>query len=107
MVRAGQLMEAGHLTAAAEELVAALDLARPEVLRWPFIDTPSSLDISRFGGLVTKDLRPKLWGEAFRELAAASPRFRHGEKRVPFVPTEDEMRAYLTGCEGKKRYDTK
>ena len=76
-------------------------------LSWPFIDTPSSLDISRFGGLVTKDLRPKLWGEAFRELAAASPRFRHGEKRVPFVPTEDEMRAYLTGCEGKKRYDTK
>jgi LuxR family maltose regulon positive regulatory protein len=40
VIRACQLLEAGHLTAAADELAAALDLARPEVLRWPFIDTP-------------------------------------------------------------------
>jgi LuxR family transcriptional regulator, maltose regulon positive regulatory protein len=40
VIRACQLFEAGHLAAAADELVAALELARPEVLRWPFIDTP-------------------------------------------------------------------
>ena len=40
VIRTCQLLEAGHLPAAADELVAALDLARPEVLRWPFIDTP-------------------------------------------------------------------
>jgi LuxR family maltose regulon positive regulatory protein len=40
VIRACQLMEAGHLPAAADELVVALDLARPELLRWPFVDTP-------------------------------------------------------------------
>jgi LuxR family transcriptional regulator, maltose regulon positive regulatory protein len=40
VVRACQLLEAGRVPAAAEELVAALELARPELLRWPFIDTP-------------------------------------------------------------------
>jgi len=40
VIRACQLMEAGHPPAATDELVAALDLARPELLRWPFIDTP-------------------------------------------------------------------
>jgi LuxR family maltose regulon positive regulatory protein len=40
VIRACQLLEAGHLPAAADELAAALDLARPELLRWPFIDTP-------------------------------------------------------------------
>ena len=40
VIRACQLLEAGRVPAAAEELAAALDLARPELLRWPFIDTP-------------------------------------------------------------------
>jgi LuxR family transcriptional regulator, maltose regulon positive regulatory protein len=40
LIRACQQLEAGHLTGAADELGAALDLARPELLRWPFIDTP-------------------------------------------------------------------
>jgi LuxR family maltose regulon positive regulatory protein len=40
VIRACQLLEAGHTSAAADELVTALDLARPEILRWPFIDTP-------------------------------------------------------------------
>jgi LuxR family maltose regulon positive regulatory protein len=41
VIRACQLLEAGRVPAAAEELAAALDLARPELLRWPFIDTPA------------------------------------------------------------------
>jgi LuxR family transcriptional regulator, maltose regulon positive regulatory protein len=40
VIRACQLIERGDATAAAEELAAALDLARPELLRWPFVDTP-------------------------------------------------------------------
>ena len=40
VIRACQLLEAGRVPAAAEELAAALELARPELLRWPFIDTP-------------------------------------------------------------------
>jgi LuxR family maltose regulon positive regulatory protein len=40
VIRACQLLEAGRVTTAAEELEVALDLARPELLRWPFIDTP-------------------------------------------------------------------
>ncbi|MGY1592488.1 LuxR C-terminal-related transcriptional regulator [Geodermatophilus sp. SYSU D00708] len=40
VVRACQLLEAGSVPAAAEQLGAALELARPELLRWPFIDTP-------------------------------------------------------------------
>ncbi|MGY1618231.1 LuxR C-terminal-related transcriptional regulator [Geodermatophilus sp. SYSU D00691] len=45
VVRACQLMEAGSATAAAEELAAALDLARPELLRWPFLDTPPQVRV--------------------------------------------------------------
>ncbi|MGK5113915.1 LuxR C-terminal-related transcriptional regulator [Geodermatophilus sp. CPCC 205506] len=40
VVRACQLLEAGRVPAAAEELAAALDLARPELQRWPFLDSP-------------------------------------------------------------------
>jgi LuxR family transcriptional regulator, maltose regulon positive regulatory protein len=40
VIRASQLLESGHVPAAAEELAAALELARPELLRWPFVDTP-------------------------------------------------------------------
>jgi LuxR family maltose regulon positive regulatory protein len=40
VIRACQLLEAGHVPAAAEELAAALELARPELQRWPFVDTP-------------------------------------------------------------------
>jgi LuxR family transcriptional regulator, maltose regulon positive regulatory protein len=40
VIRACQLLESGYVPAAAEELAAALELARPELLRWPFVDTP-------------------------------------------------------------------
>jgi LuxR family transcriptional regulator, maltose regulon positive regulatory protein len=40
VIRASQLLEGGHVTAAAEELAAALEIARPELMRWPFVDTP-------------------------------------------------------------------
>ena len=40
VIRACQLLEAGRVPAAAEGLAAALELARPELLRWPFVDTP-------------------------------------------------------------------
>jgi LuxR family transcriptional regulator, maltose regulon positive regulatory protein len=40
VIRACQLLEAGRVPAAADELAAALELARPELLRWPFLDTP-------------------------------------------------------------------
>jgi LuxR family maltose regulon positive regulatory protein len=40
VLRACQLLETGRPSAAADELATALDLARPEVLRWPFVDTP-------------------------------------------------------------------
>jgi LuxR family maltose regulon positive regulatory protein len=40
VIRACQLLEAGQVTAAADELAEALEIARPELLRWPFVDTP-------------------------------------------------------------------
>ncbi|MGY1726400.1 LuxR C-terminal-related transcriptional regulator [Geodermatophilus sp. SYSU D01062] len=40
VIRACQLLEGGHAPAAVDELAEALELARPELLRWPFIDTP-------------------------------------------------------------------
>jgi LuxR family maltose regulon positive regulatory protein len=41
VLRACQLAEAGAVPAAAEELVRALDLARPELLRLPFLEAPA------------------------------------------------------------------
>jgi LuxR family maltose regulon positive regulatory protein len=40
VIWACQLLDSGRVPAAAEALGAALALARPELLRWPFIDTP-------------------------------------------------------------------
>jgi LuxR family maltose regulon positive regulatory protein len=40
VIRACQLLDAGRVPAAVEELAGALELARPELLRWPFVDTP-------------------------------------------------------------------
>ncbi|MGY1745816.1 LuxR C-terminal-related transcriptional regulator [Blastococcus sp. SYSU D00695] len=40
VIRACQLLQHGDVTTAAEELATALDRARPELLRWPFVDTP-------------------------------------------------------------------
>ena len=40
VIQACELLESAHVPAAAEELALALDLARSELLRWPFIDTP-------------------------------------------------------------------
>jgi LuxR family maltose regulon positive regulatory protein len=40
VVQACLLLEEGHVPAAVDELAKALELARPELLRWPFVDTP-------------------------------------------------------------------
>jgi LuxR family transcriptional regulator, maltose regulon positive regulatory protein len=40
VIRACQLLDSGRVPAAAEALAAALALARSELLRWPFVDTP-------------------------------------------------------------------
>jgi LuxR family maltose regulon positive regulatory protein len=40
VIRACQLLEAGRVPAAVDELAGALELARPELMRWPFVDTP-------------------------------------------------------------------
>jgi LuxR family maltose regulon positive regulatory protein len=40
VIRACQLLTAGHATAASDELSTALALARPELMRWPFVDSP-------------------------------------------------------------------
>ncbi|GAB3201728.1 LuxR family transcriptional regulator [Geodermatophilus arenarius] len=39
VIRACQLLEAGRAPAAVDELAEALETARPELLRWPFVDT--------------------------------------------------------------------
>lgn len=39
-------------------------------LSWPFADTPTSTDMSKFGGLVRADLTPKPWGKSFAKYAA-------------------------------------
>jgi len=40
VIRSCQLLDAGRVPAAVDELAAALELARPELMRWPFVDTP-------------------------------------------------------------------
>lgn len=72
-------------------------------LSWPLADTPGSTDLSRFGGLVTEDCRPKLWGEVFKdyaaELTAKQPPI--SEARVPFTYDADTYRKLLTaGSDG-------
>jgi endo-1,4-beta-mannosidase len=39
-------------------------------LSWPFADTPTSTDMSQFGGLVRSDLTPKPWAERFKTYAS-------------------------------------
>ncbi len=39
-------------------------------LSWPFADTPTSTDMSKFGGLVRPDLTPKPWAKSFAKYAA-------------------------------------
>jgi LuxR family maltose regulon positive regulatory protein len=40
VIRACQLLGSGQVPSAVDELARALEVARPELLRWPFIDTP-------------------------------------------------------------------
>ena len=67
-------------------------------LNWPFADTPSSTDISKFSGLVTSELLPKPWGEAFREhakkLTQADTPFK--KERVQFAYSKEEFRRLVT-----------
>jgi endo-1,4-beta-mannosidase len=39
-------------------------------LSWPFADTPTSTDMSKFGGLVRSDLTPKPWAKSFAKYAS-------------------------------------
>jgi hypothetical protein len=39
-------------------------------LNWPLQDTPSATDVSKFAGFYDNDGKLKLWGKAFKKLAA-------------------------------------
>jgi endo-1,4-beta-mannosidase len=39
-------------------------------LSWPFADTPTSTDMSMYGGLMRSDLTPKQWAKSFASCAA-------------------------------------
>ena len=39
-------------------------------LSWPFADTPTSTDMSKFGGLVRPDMTPKPWAKSFTQYAS-------------------------------------
>ncbi|MGY1686615.1 LuxR C-terminal-related transcriptional regulator [Geodermatophilus sp. SYSU D00867] len=101
VIRACQLLEAGHAPAAVDELAEALETARPELLRWPFVDTlPQARRLLR--------TQPRLQGPAawLNPSATAAPR--PGATRPPApreVPDvvqelsdrETEVLRYLAG----------
>ncbi|MBB6670752.1 beta-galactosidase [Cohnella nanjingensis] len=66
---------------------------------WPVYDTPSSTDISKFGGLFDKDGRLKEWGRTFGQLAQSEllkPRIA-GEQTVKL-----DMRSLYTDYDAQK-----
>lgn len=52
-------------------------------LSWPFADTPTSRDISKFAGLVKSDLTVKAWGRKFEELAANLSELKQPAPKLP------------------------
>lgn len=58
-------------------------------LSWPFADTPTSTDMSQFGGLVRPDLTLKPWGDRFKTYASqlsALPQPAGELPAIDFVP---------------------
>jgi endo-1,4-beta-mannosidase len=52
-------------------------------LSWPFADTPTSRDISKFAGLVKSDFTVKAWGRKFNELAANLSELKRPSPKLP------------------------
>lgn len=52
-------------------------------LSWPFADTPTSTDISRFAGLVKSDLTVKAWGREFKTLASNLSELKQPTPKLP------------------------
>jgi len=76
---------------------AEIEASRPLAagwLSWPFADSPSSSDNSRFGGLVKADMTVKAWGRKFKALAANLPGLR---RPTPKLPSFDIPRALTAG----------
>jgi endo-1,4-beta-mannosidase len=58
-------------------------------LSWPFADTPTSTDMSRFGGLVRSNLTPKPWADRFNTYSSqltALPQPSGELPAIDFVP---------------------
>ena len=74
-------------------------------LNWAYADTPTARDNTRFSGLVTEDGKPKVWGEAFRELAKNPAVWATGRNNPPTQFEFDADRAIVTfgSCTGPVR----
>jgi LuxR family maltose regulon positive regulatory protein len=78
VIRACQLLESGRASAAADQLEAALERARPEVLRWPFIDVPP-----QGRRLLRTHPRLQVAGAWVNPSSGAQPRSRRGTASEP------------------------
>jgi endo-1,4-beta-mannosidase len=52
-------------------------------LSWPFADTPTSGDMSKYGGVVRSDLTPKPWAKSFARYAANLAALRQPTPELP------------------------
>jgi hypothetical protein len=68
-------------------------------LSWPFADTPTSTDMSKFGGLVRSDLTRKPWAMSF---AAYASRLADLPQPTPALPTYEVAAALTTPAEELK-----
>lgn len=75
-------------------------------LNWPLADTESSTDISKYSGIITSDLQPKPWGEAFKRYAAQLSGGDNPLKkeRVQLNFSEDEFKRFVTTGGDNERY---
>jgi LuxR family transcriptional regulator, maltose regulon positive regulatory protein len=78
VLRACRLFEDGRVQSAADELAAALELARPELLRWPFIDVPP-----QGRRLLRTHPRLQAAGAWVNPSSGAQPRSRRGTEAAP------------------------
>lgn len=68
-------------------------------LSWPFADTPTSTDMSKFGGLVRSDLTPKPWARSFTKYASNRAGL---AQPAPELPTFDVATALTTPADALK-----